>query len=148
MIFLSQRPNNDPRPMVRLYDDRRHSVDDLNGWSHSCFEEECPLDPRPEFTQTRDPEPWITRQSYTHTDRYRYAENVNGVLEWLPRHEEFDTPVNGVLDLFRRQRTRLIPTRAHAEGFLSGIDRLLSEGFTVAEVSHARRVLRRLAIHA
>ena len=51
---------------------------------------------------------------------------------------------NRVLALFRRQRTPLIPIHGHAVGCLNGITRLASEGFSVAEIDHARRVLRLL----
>lgn len=52
--------------------------------------------------------------------------------------------MNPVLQHFKRQRTPLIPLRAHIDGFLNGIDRLWQEGFSLAEIRHARRVLIRL----
>lgn len=52
---------------------------------------------------------------------------------------------NPVLTLFRKQRIAAIPIRSHALGFLNGITRLISEGFSVAQIDHARRVLTRLA---
>ena len=56
----------------------------------------------------------------------------------------YTSGANRVIAHFRKQRTPLIPTPAHARGFLNGIDRLWSEGFSLAEIDHARRVLIRL----
>ena len=103
-------------------------------------------DPRPEFEPTRDPEPYLFQGH-----RYR-ADQVEGIrrnnsqrdvpakITWAPRREQFDTPANRVLVLFRRDADH------------NGIDSALeydwptnSVASSPAEIEHARKVLTRLA---
>lgn len=111
-------------------------------------------DPRPEFEPTRDPLPFIIHNSRGEGRRYsrREVEPLRESLsvEWAPRHDQFDTPVNRVLVSVReglkiragRERElidlwlgNLRPISNPAQGF----------GVTEAEVDHARKVLTRLA---
>lgn len=116
MIFKSKQVNLDPLPS-------------------SIFA------PRHEFEPTRDRFPYVSEQGTHHA----YPGTLNHKpLRWAPRREQFDTPVNRVLGLFRKQQTPAVPIKAHAQGFVNGITRLASEGFSIAEIEHARKVLIRL----
>jgi len=85
---------------------------------------------RPRFND--DPEPFIQYVDHrVHCPRPEFDR---------PQHN----PTNGVLALFRKQRGPWAPLYAHIDGFRNGIRRLASEGFTIAEIEHADRVLRRL----
>ena len=94
--------------------------------------------PRPEFEPTRDPEPWL--ETWGPNTGARYGHYMWVSLTWAPRREQFDTPVNRVLVLFRRDAEH------------NGIDSALeydwptnSVASSAEEIDHARRVLRRLA---
>lgn len=84
-MFLSQRPNNDKRPWD--LDGVRFAVKPITPGAR--------FDPRPEFTQTRDPLPWIDARGI------RWADSRVTNVAFSPRHEEFDTPVNPILEAVR-----------------------------------------------
>lgn len=152
MIFKSQQVSLDPEPRVNL-DERGH---EKPGTRHARYRDcsaLCVDSPRPEFEPTRDPYPWEIVVTATGTVRERIADPSwvtfwdakTEVCEWAPRRSQFDTPVNRVLVLFRKQLSPVVPLNLHIHGFLNGITRLASEGFTIAEIDHARKVLTRLA---
>jgi hypothetical protein len=88
--FVSQRPNTDPEPY--LYPDgHRNSVG--GAWAGQWPK----LAPRPEYTQTRDKEPWVTNQGV------RSEFPIHGRSKWDPRHDEFDPPVNPIIAAYRSE---------------------------------------------
>lgn len=141
-MFLSQRPNNDPEKWLAADQTRTAAP---GNW-HSKF------DPRPEFTQTRDPKPWFNTGAMAFPWRSRGREDVSQSSicssEWLPRHEEFDTPVNPILTEFRSTWTSNY--REGAQNWLIYIDGSWGiksiEHSTVQQRDHARRVLHLLAV--
>jgi hypothetical protein len=103
---------------------------------------------RDDRTVNHDPEPYVV--GYDSAGPIRISGTGLSERVWVLENNylarpEFDVLDNSVLALFRKQRTPLIPIRAHAIGFLNGITRLASEGFSIAEINHARHVLYRLA---
>lgn len=142
-MFLSQRPNNDPQQWQHRVTGKRFP-DPYEAGTEAGL---CDDNPRPEFTQTRDPLPWIDARGI------RWADSRVTNVTWSPRHEEFDTPVNRVLAAFRSHYWSFRPENAEAwlkdmnEGDGYGFDATLSA--TDAEVEHARRVLSKLtAVYA
>lgn len=111
----------DPEPYIHTASGQRGPSRYVGGWSDAI------LAPRVEMIPSR------------HIFHGKPGHRIDTGRVW-PR-----PPVNEVLVLFRRQLLPLVPLEAHIHGFLSGITRLASEGFTVAEINHARRVLKRLA---
>lgn len=141
-IYKSHQVNLDPEPYRNGLGERATTIDDLPHDERIWFD----CDPRPEFEPTRDPEPY-----WFQGHRYR-SDQVEAVLRnnsqrgapahivWAPRREQFDTPVNRVLVLFRRDAEH------------NGIDSALeydwptnSVASSADEIDHARRVLTRLA---
>lgn len=98
---------------------------------------------RPPFSD--DPEPYthLTRGGRTSSSHggTGYFRNVYEPRKKCDRPQH--NPANGVLVLFRKQRGPWAPLHAHIDGFLNGIRRLAGD-FTIAEIEHADRVLRRL----
>lgn len=103
--------------------------------------------PRIECIPSRDPLPYVDPATGNQLDAgAAQTERYYGrVMEWAPRPEFARPPVNLVLVHFRAQLSPVIPLRLHVRGFLNGITRLVSEGFSIAEIEHARKVLMRLA---
>lgn len=102
-MFLSQRPNNDPQPLRVDNSDghvtkgkTRFAVNDPYKYRNAKFV----FDPRPEFTQTRDPYPYVGPNGAT---RHAFPGWLGSDrLAWSPRHEEFDAPVNPILFAVRQ----------------------------------------------
>lgn len=148
MIFVSQRANDDPEPWVSHHG--RHEDPDPAGWD---FDVEFSFQPRPEFTQTRDEWPWQNEDG----ERQALHNRLLG-YEWSPRHDEFDPPVNTVLQAYRKFSHRLgavdLWLAAHDAleafgGYVTWDDpehafHVLTKAHS-AEVQHARRVLTKLA---
>ena len=140
MIFKSQQVNLDPEPYLREGGRRFR----LNWQSAGLI-----LAPRPEFEPTRDPYPWLDKQT-----RNRYSapgKRLSSNKPWVyaPRREQFDTPVNPLL-----ARLRVIHGR---KGFdyrtflesLTGVDAWQWLDFaSAAQVDHAVRVITRLVARA
>lgn len=124
-IFVSQRANNDPAPVVAPDGFTRGGMENWPG-------EGVELDPRPWFTQTRDTHPWLIKIGAWRGSRVSHAVPD---AEWHPRHRDFDPPVNSMLAEFRQ-------SDRPASWWLG----LGAEGlrFTPDEVDHARRVLTKL----
>lgn len=139
-MFLSQRPNNDPAPFHKKDNGIRS---DTNVHSYGRWE----FDPRPEFTQTRDPFPWLLPDGSRHNKSSAnylvpevdcYAMGAVGEIpgvRWAPRHEEFDTPVNAILSDYR----------SYHKGPESAVRWLRDrEWIDYPAEDHARRVLSKL----
>lgn len=151
MIFLSRRPNLDPEPWTCEHGAR--FTDHDSAYDHSPGDDpECGaiLDPRPEQELTRDPLPFANRipgNRYPDIDSAAYltGQRTPGDLySWAPRRDEYDTPVNRVLALWREA------TDGDMRGWgvwlaLAGADMLRDGDTTPAEIDHARKVLTRLA---
>lgn len=155
MIFKSRQINHDPKPWVAypsaesgLPSFRATSLEVIDAMPHrEKFEILTEYSPRPEFEPTRDKRPW--RNIY---DGSRWEDNWSDWegLEWAPRTEQFDTPVNKVLEQVRLQATRTGDFPTVAKNILSALEqgerslqvRLLK--WTPDEADHARKVLARL----
>lgn len=162
MIFKSRQVNLDPEPWVCEF-----------GCGHSTDTGDGRYQPRPEYEPTRDPKPWeadvIKRGSFPYQytprrwrgaakdwdDACEKAEAANpgyDVIQcgYLPRREQFDTPVNPILVAFRAD---LLPdslaTADAAMDWLTDLSTLdwsrLNFDPTPEQIDHARRVLARLA---
>jgi hypothetical protein len=150
MIFKSKQVNLDPNPYVsEISGLRRPAPTDTNPsiWRYA---------PRPEFEPTRDPYPWRNRY-----DGSRWADpGIDlgavmpgaGVLDWAPRRDQFDTPVNPVLAEFRKLwagQVDMFDQAAELADNLGDVDYLWElqrdTDYTPNEVTHARKVLERLA---
>ena len=156
-MFLSQRPNNDPQPVYRPSDGKRGGLMGLHPnllpGEHGPFGrlERLHYSPRPEFTQTRDPRPWLCACGLRHEKRQR----TRCAPDWSPRHEEFDTPINPILADFRETR-RVSNWKFLARNWLELLDEdpEMLDTFvwhpivnpTQSEIRHARRVLHLLAV--
>lgn len=86
-----------------------------------------------------DPYPWLCDYEIDGQPVRSFFDG-HGRYTWAPRHEQFDTPVNRVLVLFRRDAEH------------NGIEAALeydwptnSVASSAEEIDHARRVLTRLA---
>ena len=128
MIFKSQQVNFDPLPWVNPNDGARraHQVKWISG--PDVF------DPRPGFESTRDPHPWLGLSAGRMT-RYSHNDDQDPRIEWAPRREQFDTPVNRVLVDARKIGWRDPKT----------LDEFFDTSWTPEEIEHARKVLTRLA---
>ena len=69
----------------------------------------------------------------------RFSNRVANYVKYRPGYP------SQVLELFRMQRFPQLPIKEHAQGFVNGITRLASEGFSPEQIAHARVVLSRLA---
>lgn len=150
MIFKSRQVNLDPGPWVDPTGKR---------WPRRALTDEV-FDPRPEFEPTRDPEPYTVRG-----DRNQWRESLSEgqrilgdpiyhprfKVEWSPRREQFDTPVNPILvclrsvagDGFRRDDLlNLLFEVNHPTHVLTGY---VVKNASSEQIDHARRVLTRLA---
>jgi len=102
-------------------------------------------------TVNHDPKPYFYPQTGYRASAFESArlDAHNGYdpsrMPLLHPRAEFAVLDNPVLTLFRAQRTPVVPLNAHVRGFLNGITRLASEGFTPEQIDHARRVLILLA---
>ena len=124
-IFKSRQVNLDPEPY-------------FDGTFRSAYPTLCEYDPRPEFEPTRDPYPWL----YSYGDRSA-SNSSSGSARWVPRREQFDTPVNRVLEAFRADDAGEALAQT-AIGWLNGGS--MGDGYaTPDEIDHARKVLTRLA---
>lgn len=135
-MFLSQRPNNDPQQWEHRVTGKRFP-DTYEAGTEAGL---CDDNPRPEFTQTRDPKPWDLFGV-----RFAIRPITPGAV-WIPRHEEFDTPVNTILAEFRHNLT-VSPSLGLglAEGYLRWSEAGSGEPtWTAEERDHARRVLSKL----
>lgn len=149
--FLSRRPNLDPEPWLgvgRIGNGKRRAEYAL-GYEHR---------PRPEFEPTRDPAPWamlqvepiygtspeIVMRDAT-AESMSPDENRDEWIEWRPRREQYDTPVNRVLADIRAIVAHYNPPNRLGIywGWLH--DPEVDEADTPDEIDHARRVLTRLA---
>lgn len=167
-IYASQRPNNDPEPRVNLDENGNEKPGTRHGRYADCSAL-CVERPRPKFDHTRDPEPWhVTLTSAKgHNGRWRewrgaaddwddalaHAEAANPGWNahtggYLPRHEQFDVPVNRVLVEFRADRVN-----PQGDGMddprelLDAMDQpefSIFNDFTPEELDHARRVLTKI----
>lgn len=143
MMFLSQRPNNDPKPF-----EIPNTYDALTGEGNVRLSKKADgavLAPRPEFTQTRDPHPYVGPNGAT---RHAFPGWLGSDrLVWSPRHEEFDTPVNAILAAFRIARHGGISVQEQASGWLAVLKvRFAEDDATPEQFDHARRVLHLLAV--
>lgn len=139
-MFVSQIPNNDPRPYRNTADGSRWPDDGADPIL-------LPFKPRPEYDHTRDPKPVIHRHDDCTTDGVRIEEKVGADDEWAPRREQFDVPLNRVLQAFRAeavlQREADYLTLTHqAKLWLRHWYGM--EDATDEEIDHARRVLSKL----
>lgn len=156
VIFKSRQVNLDPDPYVIANTELRVSSPSATAYIVSHF------DPRPEFEPTRDPAPW--RFVYDEPMRAATAErdrrgwhNDGQTVEWAPRREQFDTPVNPILVEFRASwgsvaydgpRDQIASWLAALKGTERTIKRRgysLGSDPTPEQIDHARKVLNRLA---
>lgn len=163
MIYKSRQVNLDPEPWVHYaYDgfshERRASPEPLGEIEGGVAD----LKPRPEFEPTRDPFPWLDPEEgqrysldqesnlFTHEEG-DYDLDAWPFVQWAPRREQFDAPVNRVLVDFRKHWEPLAPAPGPREAqiYLEVTD--LDGGkkqplyWSTKEIDHARRVLTRLA---
>lgn len=136
LIFLSQRVNLDPEPWVNPFGNRVRTPGRTDDGEFTWA-------PRPEFEPTHDPEPWACQAFHNGVQCTQRAAQPwmldRAGRVWAPRREQFDTPVNRVLVLFRRDVEH------------TGIEAALeydwptnSVASSAEERDHARRVLTRL----
>ena len=152
-IFTSQRVNLDREPWVDDHG-KRHATEEA--WCDACGGCSTYLRPRPEFEPTRDPFPYVSALGA----RYAYPGTLGRErLVWAPRREEFDTPVNRVLEAFRAVGDASAeewayclslaysgeswPVVDHWDALEEAVEIIGREG--ADEIDHARKVLTRLA---
>lgn len=102
--------------------------------------------PRIDTVPSKDPLPWITKQG-NHTDRYRFSENVNNVLEFDPRPEFARPPVNRMLFDFRWMHVNQNHNTTVSRRAVAWLDSFtgFTKSYTPEELAHARKVLTRLS---
>lgn len=162
-IFKSRQVNLDPTPWVYAlmgpatdtFTPAREATQITGGFAYR---------PRPEFEPTRDPRPWLVSvadgsglpdfraASLATIDALPHREKFDLLIEWAPRREEFDTPVNRLLLEFRRLwagQVDMLEQAAEMAYNLGDHDYLWEltqdTDYAPAEVEHARKVLERLA---
>lgn len=92
MIFKSHQVNLDRYPWAsKMHRNTRYSAN-----------HDCDWLPRREFEPTRDPEPWVGPTDNSATKRYAEQGDTRMGRKYLPRREQFDTPVNSILVEFRK----------------------------------------------
>lgn len=133
-MFVSQIPNSDPEPYY-VEDDYGHRIH-VDGWF--ALDDTATFDPRPEFDHTRDPEPWAFQG-------VRASVRPSGDWRWAPRREQFDVPVNRVLEAFRGIEADEPGSAAYYLDSMRQNAPLFHRDFTTEEIDHARRVLSKLA---
>lgn len=155
MIFKSRQVNLDREPYVWPSGVRSMFSEGLG--SDGVYQKLTHA-PRPEFEPTRDPEPWqwSTQPEWRTADATRIIKTA-GRWVWAPRREQFDTPVNLILQDFRSDvRVNGTPVeeavldtlqwvKLYAQpGSVEGVGGVFLE-ITAEMIDHARRVLTRLA---
>lgn len=157
--FKSRQVNLDPAPYRAVKGGVRSGENVAEGMRRIGVE--VVYDARPEYEPTRDPYPWlIVGDGLTESDDYRLAspdwtsfwEPSKQEALWRPRREQFDTPVNPILEAFRKRVEREganglnATTLAKAWTTGSVITRVQYDlGASQAQTIHARKVLTRLA---
>lgn len=144
-IFKSRQVNLDPEPYVDPATGERFDrlFVKLNGTPITTH------DPRPEFEPTRDSHPWLCDYEIDGKPCRSFFDG-HGRYTWAPRREQFDTPVNRVLEDVRRYRSeRLTMNNPKGWGrvlsaFASTVDANPWDA-TADEIEHASKVLTRLA---
>lgn len=134
MLFKSRQVNLDPEPWI-TFDGIRVAADIMG----------TKYDPRNEFEPTRDPHPWTCKNPAADCRASIRNAHEN---EWAPRRDEFDTPVNPVLDHFRNMHGHKIggPLASAAAAWRTSLrDMQIVGAYTEPQVTHARKVLSRLA---
>lgn len=140
MLFKSRQVNLDPNPWVTPYG--RVGAESVHG---------CQFDPRPEFEPTRDPYPWVMALGPWAGSR---IDRQVPESEWSPRRDQFDTPVNPILERFRLRRSGFLPddelsVAEHARNWLAPANwervQASVSAATPEHIAHARKVLSRLA---
>lgn len=139
MIFTSQPAKNfDPEPYVWPSGVRSMFK---SGTDRQGVFQLLKHDPRPEYTVTRDPLPWLDPVTQGDRREVRWAE-VDEVGRafyiWLPRLE-YRAPVNRILWAYRFYKVDRSVTLAWLRGYE------MSEHYRPDEIEHAQKVLRRLA---
>lgn len=142
--FLSQRPNNDPFPMVGK--DR---------YPANVTPDGTPLrfDPRPEYDHTGDPQPWFSA-GHQWSEQFKREIEASGVYwgqpwEWAPRREQFDVPVNVYLAAYRSYvqdfgDDDLSEARIRSEELDNLFKSPAVQSISKPQIDHARRVLAKL----
>lgn len=134
-IYKSRQVNLDPEPYVDPATGERFDrlFVKLNGTPITTH------DPRPEFEPTRDPEPWCVPSGWQGEREARFSSYADaaeyGRVEWTPRREQFDTPINRVL----------VDARAIGWRDPNTLDQYPDTAWSADEIEHARKVLTRLA---
>ena len=159
MIFKSRQVNLDPLAEMC------HCGTDVA--NHGPLDNHSPVKvQRPEFEPTRDPEPWKNVHNggqLPNTESlarlWRNGEGNRTHWVWAPRREQFDTPVNRVLEAFRAvgdadaeawayclslaYTGESWPVIDHWDALEDAVEQIGKGGMD--EIDHARRVLQRLA---
>lgn len=156
-ILKSRQANLDPEPYVDQHGIYRSPDGDPAGHD---FDARFHYDPRPEFEPTRDKHPWAVSTlaeddlpdfritSLEALEAMPHFEKFDFLVEWAPRREQFDTPVNSVLAWFRENFSGHPNIRGGAQMWLESMSRndwAYGDDHTPDEIDHARKVLTRLA---
>ena len=150
-ILKSHRVNLDNTPWVGPTGERYATREQIKGRSH--------YDPRPEFEPTRDPYPWVVStlnagglpdfrvvSLEAAREAMSYFEKFDFLVEWAPRREQFDTPVNRILADVRYERSGEPDLGLYYARWEQSIgDPAARRYWKSHEIEHARRVLTRLA---